>query len=354
MKIKIGKGFFVLLMLGAAFLAWRAIDRAINVPDASTWLAPILLVSLFAMTAYVNIIAVKKALHLQGIFLLAFLSSFVFAQSLWHAVGFIPAYLLALGAITRIKGDLLLNVRINVWKSIRAGSGLFVFALSLLISSQYYSEVKNLDKEKLIPQFYVSSITGNLTTRFLAATNPEVKNADQERLTVDQFIMQNQSGELQSGGVSFETTMQINEMIDKVSPNASEAQKDIIKESVLQRVQSVDAEMEKQRETLLLQEGRKRFSEMTGKNIQGDEKMSDVLADIVNKKIDQYFGSGAGEGKASTLPYIMAIILFLTILPLGSILNISWVIAAEFFIWVLLKAGVVSIRKMQVEAEVLE
>ncbi len=355
MKIKIVKSFFAGLMLITSFFAWLAIDQAITVPGASLWAVPIISVSVFFVMAYVSIIILKRKDYVLGLFALAYLANFVFVPNFLHLIGFGIAYLFTFWAVARIKQDLSLNVRLSIWKSVRAGSGLFVFAVSCLITSQYYFTVKDLDTKQLIPQFYISSLTGNLTTRFLAATNPEIKNIAQENLTVDQFILQTQKGKSQAEDISLETDMQIDQMIQEANPGATVAQKKILKEKALQKVASASLEMGKEQEGLLLSEGRKQFSEMSGMTLRGDEKMADVLASVVNNKIDQYLGSGAGENKkTSTLPYIMAIVLWLTILPLGSILNTLWIMLAEFFVWILLKVGIVSIRHVPVEMEVLE
>jgi hypothetical protein len=342
-------------MIAMSFFAWMAIDRAIMVPGSSTWMVPIISVSVFFVIAYVNSIIIQNKVYLSVLFLLTYLTSFVFVLNFLHLIGFGIAYLFTYWAVARIKQDLSLNVKISIWKSVRAGSGLFIFAVASIITSQYYLTVKDLNTERLIPQFYISSITGNLTTRFLTVTNPEIKNIAQENLTIDQFILQTQKGELQTKEVSLETNAQIDQMIQKTNPSATEAQKKILKEDALQKVKSASLEMGKEQEGLLLSEGRKKFSEMSGMVLQGDEKMADVLANIVNRKIDQYFGAGTDEDKkTSTLPYVMAIVLLLTILPLGSVLNTFWMILTQLLIWIFMKAGIVAVRHITIEAEVLE
>ncbi|EKE11888.1 MAG: hypothetical protein ACD_15C00004G0004 [uncultured bacterium] len=355
MEKKIVINLFAFLLLIISFFSWRVIDQAINVPEASVWAVPMIFISLFFVFSYASIILIKKIAYLQVLFLLAYILSFVFVRSIWHMIGIGLAFLFTSWAVLKIKKDLRMNVEINIWKSMRAGSGILVLAVSIMITSQYYLAVKNLGSENLIPQFYISSITGNLTTRFLSATNPEIEDIDKEFLTVDQFILQTQKSGLKSREISMETSFQIDQMIEKTNPSATAAQKKIMKEDALQKVRSASLEIGKEQESLLLAEGRKKFSEMAGKNLQGNEKMSDVLADIVNRKIDQYFGAGAKNGaKASVLPYVMAIGLFLTVIPLGSILNTLWIMLVQFLVWIFLETKILSIKKASVEVEILE
>ncbi len=317
MKIKILKYVLVLVTMFLAFLAWLAVDRAINVPEASNWGVPILLFSLLFVFLYLNIIIIKKAWVLRIMFLAVFLLTFLFVSSLGNLVAVILAWLFSLWALVKIKKDLQLNVKVSLWKSIRMGSTMLIVAISLMITSQYYFEIKNLSSAHIIPQFNAAN-SGNLISKFLSAMDPDFKNLDQEGLTVDQFILQAQKNQEQAEGGS---VVGMSDQVDK----------------------------------MVLQEGRQKFSEVAGVKLVGSEKVSDVLSNIINQKINQYLGSGLTEpAKSSPLPYIMAIALFLTVLPLGSFLNTFWIFLVEFIFFILVKSKLVSITKVPVEMEVIE
>lgn len=355
MKIRAIKIAIIASVEIAGFLLWRSIDRAVNIPEASVWLLPIIMASLFFTSAYVAIISIKKITYLYGIFFAVYGISFIFAQNPYHWIGIFIGWAITIIAVWKIKSDLQLNVRFSARKSIFAGSSMFIFAASMVIVSQYYWLVSILETEKLIPQFYISSIAGGLTSRLLIATNPGIKEVDQENLTIDQFILQTQNGELQSREISLDTNMQIDRMIEKTNPTATEAQKKILKEDALQKVKAASLEIGKGQNDLLLSEGRKKFSELSGRTLQGNEKIADVLAAIVNNKIDQYFGANAkNNGNVPLLPYIMAVGLMLTIIPMGSILNNLWALAASGLMYILMKSGIVNIKKVAVEMDVLE
>lgn len=355
MKIKILKYSLAALTILFGFLAWRSIDRAINVPDASVWGMPTILFSLFFVLSYLDVIVIKKIAILQLIFLAIFVSSFAYIYSFWHIVAVSLSYLFALWALLKIKKDLRLNVKISLWKSIRTGSTLLLFAISMMITSQYYFEVKDLDSAHLIPQFNVGAMTGGLTTKIISAMNPQFKNLDQDGLTVDQFILQTAQGQNQDSGISDNMNDQIDQTIERSNPKLTAAQKNILKEEALKKVSDTNSEISKGQNELILQEGRNKFSEISGTDLTGSEKVSDVLSGLVNRKINQYLGSGLSDSeKSSPLPYIMAIGLFLTVLPLGSLLNTLWMLIVELIIWIFIKSELISIAKIPVEMEVIE
>mgnify|MGYP006927328540 FL=1 len=314
----------IFLTLLVAFFSWQSIDRAINVPEASNWGVPILLFSLLFVLFYLGTILIRRFLILQAMFLAALALSFVFSFSFGHLVISAIAYLLILWSLMKIKRDLHLNVKVSLWKSIGSGSLLMLFAVSLMISSQYYAEVKDLSSARLIPKFNVGEMTGGATSKILSAVNPDFKKLDQEGLTVDQFILETQKSE-----------------------------------EPMEAPQGLGGAMTErlavEQERLLLQEGRKKFSEIAGKPLTGQEKISDVFSGIINQRIDQYLGGRMSDsGGKSPLPFILAVALFLTVFPLGSLLSTVWIIVVGIIIWIFKKTDLIRIAKVPVEMEVIE
>jgi hypothetical protein len=354
-KIKILKYILVTLTLLGAFFAWLAVDQAINVEGASIWGLPILLFSLLFIFLYLSIILIRKIPILQAMLGTVFLASFIFAFSFAHIVAIILAYLLALWSMIRIKADLHLNVKVNLWKSIRVGSSLMLFSFAVAITSQYYCEIKSRSAEHLMPHFSVGKTTGGLTSKFLSVMNPEFKNLDQEGLTIDQFILQTQKEQIKNASASGEIGIKIDQQIEKTGANLSLEQKQILREDALKKINDSNESMSIEQEQLLLAEGRKKFSEIAGVTLAGDEKVSEVLSAFINQKIDQYLGSDMTDSQESSpLPLIMALGLFLTILPIGSLLSALWIMVVEMVILIFTKTKLISIVKVPVEMEVIE
>jgi hypothetical protein len=355
MKIKILKYILIALTMLAAFFAWFAVDQAINVAGSSTWGLPILLFSLLFILLYLSSILIRRILILQLMLGTVFLLNFIFALSLTHILAMVLAYLLALWSVTRIKEDLRLNVRVNLWKSIRVGSSLMLFAFSIAITSQYYCEIKNKSSEHLMPHFSMGESTGGLTSKLLSAINPDFKNLDQEGLTVDQFILQTQKEQSENDVASGEIGSKIDQQIEKSGTSLSLEQKQILREDALKKINDSSENLSIEQEQLILLEGRKKFSEIAGVTLSGDEKVSEVLSDFINQKMDQYLGSDIADSQGSSpLPIIMAIGLFLTILPIGSLLSTLWIMIIEAIIWIFRKTELITIAKFPVEMEIIE
>jgi len=353
MRIKILKYVLIFLTLLMSFLAWQSVDQAINVSGSSIWGAPVILFSLLFIFLYLSIVLIRRILFLQLMIGAIFLLNLVFAFSLSHILIIMLAYLLATWSVLRIKRDLRLNVKVSLWKSIRMGSAWILLALAIVITSQYYYEIKNKNSELVIPQINIDEASGGLTSKFLSAINPEFKDLDQDGLTVDQLIVQIQKKQNpeQEANVPSETLAQIDEMIENSGVALSPEQKKELRDNTLAKIGASSAEQDK----LILQEGRKKFSEIAGTTIKGDEKVSQVLSDVVNQKINQYLGSGLDDSqKSSPLPFIMAIGLFLTILPLGSLLNTLWILIVAAIVWIFIKSNLISIARVPVEMEVIE
>jgi hypothetical protein len=354
LKTKILKYFLAFFTIVIAFFTWLSVDRSIHhVIDISTWGMPIIAFSFFFTLIYVDVIIFKRKYILEIIFLATLFLSFIFTQNFWHLVILCVSNLFIFWGVARIRKDLELNVKISLLKSIRTGSTLLILAISLVIASQYYFAVKNFDSAHLIPQFKLTSMTGNFTSKIIAWLNPDFKKIEQNNLTVDQFILQAQEEQNQKS--SSDMNSQVDQMIELSNPKLTVAQKNLLKVDALQKANDASAEIKSKQDQMIIQEGRKKFSELTGTELTGNEKVSDIFSDIVNRKINQYFNSDlTGTEKSSPLPIIMTIGLFLTIWPLGSLLNIIWIGMAEFLIWIFLKLEFIHIKKIPVEMEVIE
>lgn len=342
-------------MVAVAFLAWRSVDRAINVPEASVWWVPIIFFSCFFWLAYLSIIAIRRADFLQWLFLAAILSSFFFVREFWHLNAVFAAYVFLSWGVSRITDDLGLNIKISLWKSIRAGNSLLVLAVCLLISSQYYLSVKDFDTERLIPQFRVNPVSGTWTSEILAKINPNLEDISRNDLTVDQFILRTQADQDPESAVSEALISRISRTIEEANPGLTEAQKKLLVDEALRKFASADMAITKERQELILQEGRKQFSELSGNDLKGDEQIADVFSDILNQKINQYFNSGSTRpGAPSALPVVVSVGLLLTVLSVGSALSLVWILAAEAAFWIFRKTGLVHVVKVPVEMEVIE
>lgn len=322
-----------------SFFAWRSVDQAINVPGASQWIAPIIWFTLLFTVLCLDIVLIKEAYIEALLFVFSTALSFIFVRSIGHLLAFVLGFILFFLASNYINKDLKNNIKINLWKSMRMGRMLIVLGLALVITSQYYFEAINLGAKNMIPQFKIDDFSGKATSKILTQINPNLAVLEKEGLTVDELLLQ-VSKQDQPPGAS----QQMDKIIEMEYGNLAPSDKEEIKEGAA-----------RESEKILLQEGRKKLAEYVGHDLTGQEKVSDIFSEIVNNKINDFFQPGiAGPESSSAVPLVIAILLFLTIISLGSILGSVGMLAVIIIFILLVKLKVVNIRKEMKEVEIIE
>lgn len=336
-KKKILKYTIFFLTVLSALLFWRAVDLAINFYDHSAWWLPISFFTLYFVSFSLCAIFIERKYVLLSISILTLLLSFAFTYSFWHLASIAVATLFLSWADKRIKTDLLYAVRINIWKSLRAGSTLVVFALSLVIATFYYSETRSFAPDRLIPKLGSGSLASQLTGKMIDLLFPSIRQANGE-MTVDQLILANQDSQNSA-----------RDIIDQLQkPDELSSVDRAILESKAQ-------ELVKSNQQLILEQSRKQLSEIVGRDLNGSEKVSDVFTDLVNKKIEEtVVPKLSDKSLLPIVPIVMAILLFLTIFPIGTFLSPVWLGLVYLIFIILIKTKVANIVKVPAEIEMIE
>ncbi|KKQ44754.1 MAG: hypothetical protein US63_C0023G0001 [Candidatus Moranbacteria bacterium GW2011_GWC2_37_8] len=350
------KNIFTNVLMGVTFLsaltAFYSVSRAIRIPEASTWIVPMVWVSFF-MIAIFSVSIFVRLLLAEMIVAMAMLLSLIFAPTLIHFGIVLVCIFFVLGGMRAIRSDLDLNVKINLWKSQYIGKFRIIFAVALLLSSQYFFIIKKIDGPVNVPRLDFSSISGRLVGPILGIINPGFAEASRKDLTVDEFIIQSQNDSQESfpdGDLVSE------ELIDANMPsNIPALQKEILKRQALSEMTNARSKLLEQNKELVLQEGRRQFSKISGKKINGDEKISVVFSGMINDKINTYFQPSInGDEKSSLFPMILAAVLFLTIWPLGSMISILWFGIVILIFKASVYFGLIEIKKVAVEREMID
>jgi hypothetical protein len=103
-----------------------------------------------------------------------------------------------------------------------------------------------------------------------------------------------------------------------------------------------------------LEAGRKQLSEATGEKITGQEKIGQVMSKIVNNKINEIISPALFNGNKEVLAGFLAVLLFLTIWPLGSILAVFLVMLADGIFWILRKMKLIEMEIISVKKEIIK
>lgn len=355
-KKQILKYGLIFLMIANSFFAWRSIEKAINVSASSDWIVPIVLFSSFFILLYLSAILIEERYFIYVALLFCLSLSFIFVLVNWHFASVLIGFLLASFGIYHIRRDLGLNIKINLSKIIYAGKTFVIIGIAIVISSQYFYTIKDKDLENLLPKIQSSRTFDMMTSKFLAFINPDFKNISGSSTTVDEFIIETQRRRAADENIATIPDDQLDASIEaQMGSNLSLQQKEELKKNTRDRLKDMNSELLENNQQIILEESRKNLSEVTGKKLTGQEKVSEIFPQMINKKIVDYFRPKADQNDSlPLLPVILAIILFLTIVPIGSFLNIFWTLLSRLIFWILSRTGAISIGKIQKDVEMIE
>jgi hypothetical protein len=333
MQKKIFNFSLFFLSLVAAFFSWFSVSSAITIPDSSVWLVPMLWLSLFYLVYSLEFIVVKEKMLINLSLAVGIFSSLIFAPNMWHFVVLLLAFGLAQLAYRQTSSDLGMNVKLNLPKTLRMGKTAFMLAVALIISSQYYFEATSVGLLKL-PTLDASVILENkFAQEVLYKINPDLQKLEDKNLTVDQMILDNYKESQADSGES--------DLIDLAQSSQ------VISPANMQKIEQL-------RDQKVLEAGREQLGKMANRKLTGSEKVSVVMTEIMNQKIQSVVSPDYAEGGFPAVPVGMAFVLFLTVLSLGAFLVRIIVHLASLIFWIFTFSKLVSIKKVSVEMEVIE
>ena len=302
-------------LLLSAFLSWYFLYRAVTVPDSSIWGAPITIFFILLVFFFLCTVLVRSSAYLGAVLAASLLLSLVFAATWLHFALLMLSIVVAYYAMRTIRESLEFSIKLRFLNSFMSGRSYFVFALIVAITSQYYSLVSRGAGEVNLPTFEVSKDVALSLGKLYGQVNPKYSFFSSAReITVDKFIMQNQKA-----------------VLPGQDPVRSAA--------------AISA---------VLEQGRKHLSELSGKQLSGSEQVADVFVDLVTRKINDYFAVGlAQSGKSSPIPLFLTCVLFLTLLPIATIVGYAGAIFSALLCGALLKKGVINKKIKQVQTESL-
>lgn len=339
-----------------SFLSWQSVDRAINSPGSSDFLFPSIYFSLFFISIYLCAILIKEGAILQVLFVASLLEGFVFTFSSWHLVAIFLGIVFVYAGVYKIRRDMKQNIKISLGKAIATGRQYIIIGIAVIVSCQYFLTIKDKDLQYVIPKIQSSKTLDMLTARVLKAINPDFKNISNEDITVDDFIIETQKKQMGDENIPVIPEDQIGETINnQLGDSLPQDQKDNLKKDAQDKLKDISSQLLENNQKIILEESRKNLSLMVGKELSGQEKISEIFPQMINKKITDHFRPELSKkNNLPFLPLVMAIILFLTIVPLGSILNIFWVLISKLIFWILVKTNSVSIKKIPELVEIIE
>lgn len=339
-----------------SFFSWQSVDKAINVTGSSDFLFPAIYFSFFFISIYLSSIFIKEGSILQVLILVSFFVGFVFTFESWHLAAILFSIILAYIGIYKIRRDMEQNIKISLGKAVNAGKQYIIIGVAIIISCQYFLTIKDKDFQYVIPRIQSSKSFDIITSKALGMINPDFKNISEKNITVDDFIIETQKKKIEEENLSAIPEERIsNTIAGRIEEFDSYEKKEEIKKETEENLKNINNKLLENNQQIILEESRKSLSQMVGKELTGQEKISDIFPQMINKKITDYFNPQMAKNtNLPLLPMVLAIILFLTIVPAGSILNIFWILVVRLIFWILVKSKVITINKVQRDIEIME
>lgn len=302
-------------LLLSAFLSWYVLYRAVTVPGSSVWGAPISIFLILLVVFFMCTVLVRRAAYQAAVMAASLLLSLVFAATPLHFSFLTLSAVIAYFAMRNIRESLEFSLKLRFFNSFMSGRSYLVFALIVAITSQYYALVSRAKGEVNLPTFEVSRDVALSLGKIYGYINPKYSFFSSAReLTVDKFILQNQNA-VPSGEVPEQPAA-------AVSP--------------------------------VLEQGRKQLSALSGRQLNGSEQVAEVFVDLVTRKINNYFTVEAAQsGKSSPIPLFLTCVLFLTLLPVATIVGYAGTLFSALLCGAMLRRGLIKKKTRRVQAESL-
>jgi hypothetical protein len=332
------------------FFGWLTVNQRIEAPAESGWIFPILWfslgISILCAVAFVS----REKLIIISATALAFIPSIFFVHDAVFILSVCAGMGLSIVGLSHMRQDAELYVRIGIRRSMQHGLGWLVFSFSLIITSFYYMQIRHASGEDLLQKLSIDQASHVLLTKSLGLINPEFKKANRENVTVDEFLLNFQKDQ-STGSVdtlpipSDEELLRLSGMtpLDKRAPQTLAQIKKGLEENKLTL----------NMQDLALEQGRAKLSDIVGTPLSGKEPIADILSQVIDQRVRTYFKPDEASGSSSILPFVLSIILFVTLWSLGSVLGIAWRFLTTFLFMVLRRFGAVNVRKVMVEQEVI-
>jgi CRISPR/Cas system CSM-associated protein Csm2 small subunit len=352
-KIEISLAFLTVL---SALLAWSSVAQIISVMGASSWLFSIAFFALFLTFICLDIALFKDGVFLELLLLGCLLVGVIFTASWWHVLGvFLGGYFLFL-ASQKIRRDFELNVKIDFLKSLRTGKIMLILAISLVISMQYFAMISRVEGQILIPRMELGGISSKVAFKILAAADPSFKALENENITVDEFILENQKNQSADQGVGA-LSLNVNQIVEQEldRQNVPAENREQVRQQANEKIRTLSSQVTKEEQALFLAESRRQLALLVGREVSGSENISEIFSEMISKKIESVLTPsviGKQQG-SSSLAWVLAVILFFTVFSIGSLLSVIVFLLSWAIFLIFVRAGWVQIKTVTVEKEIL-
>lgn len=279
---------------------------------------------------------------------LPFLPVVFFSRELVIVGALVVAILLTYLAIHLIRKEKSERIRFQYFRVNQAGQLYFVTALALTISTAYFTMIRHASWEELVPKLRIGENTSIFLLHTIARFDASLVQVSDESMTVDEYLLalleepQVETPQATSQDQLFAVEVTL---VPGIEENLRQA--GLTKNDVKNSLQA---------KNFYLESGHRHFTWLVGGEVKGEEPMNVVMSQIIQRKIIRTLDGSEETSKLSgdTVPIAIAIVVFLALVPLGSILGYVWLSCGYILFLFLLWTRQVEIHEHLDEIEELE
>ncbi len=304
---------------GVAYLGFSAVADAVRVDGASVFVAPALWFFMALVLFALGALAWRERAYQLVASTVLVAPSLLFALTLTHAAVTLIASLSLFVGLLHVNHELGARIRLSLYRSVAVGMTPILLAVSLAISSQYYAHINTLAWDQLVPSFDLAEGSGAWLLRVAGTLSPSLATLQDRNLSVDTFLSELRPA-IEVGGPGEVLSTRVGEAV---------RQAEIIRSKI-------------------------ELSRLLGRNVSGDESMNAILSEVLRKKTVAFVsGNATDTAKVPFLPFFLAILLFFTVFPIGSLLAPPALSLATLLFAFLVRSGVVTLKHVTVEQDVI-
>ncbi|MFC1645103.1 hypothetical protein ACFL08_03680 [Patescibacteria group bacterium] len=318
MKKNIVEWGLLSLLISLSLVSWWSVDNIIFSSQSISWSFSVIMFSLLIALFYLFLIIEKKKVIIFLGIACAFFSSLIFAPELYHFLFILISFFLASLAHFMIKREMGLITSVEVWRIVRPAKILIILAITLTIASQHHYSTLNSDVGNNIPEVKLGKTESKLAASLIALFNEDFTVENMESVTVDDFLL------------------------GQIKKNSEKNAGVIVDETMLELYYSK-----------AVSEGRSNFAELAGRDIVGDEKAFDVFSEVVNNKINEFFGKNISPEVVAFIPWTIFVFLFIMVFSIASVLMPFIIIFAKLVFYILVKIKVIDLDFEDIKKEII-
>ncbi len=274
-----------------------------------------------------------------------FLPALIFVQEVSLVLAVTGSILLALLAIYAIRKEEKERIHFQYFRINQAGQFYFILALALSISVAYFGLIREASWEELVPKLRLGEGSAVILLKAVSMQQPILSAVKTDEVTVDEYLLslteekKTEVANTEDALFSLEVTL---------APGIEEN----LKKSGLTFADVRNSETAK---AYYLDNGHAHFSRLVDGEIRGDEPMNAVISQILQRKIITTLDGTDQVRRVSpdVVPTAIAVVLFLALIPLGTILAYVWLLFGYGVFLYLLKTKQIEIREHLDEVEEL-